>query len=108
MSDEANLDAYLRRINYAGSIAPTLETLQAVHRLHVSTIPFENLDPLAAFATLESVNDVPAVPVVRNKTHHIALVPQSGNVPQLPPELRDMLRYPPEVLSLSPAPSLVW
>ena len=46
MSDEANLDAYLRRINYSGSIAPTLETLQAVHRLHVSTIPFENLDPL--------------------------------------------------------------
>ena len=46
MTDEANLDAYLRRINYAGSIAPTLETLQAIHRLHVSTIPFENLDPL--------------------------------------------------------------
>jgi len=66
------------------------------------------LDPLAAFATLESVNDVPSVPVVRNKTHHIALVPQSGDVPQLPPELRDMLRYPPEILSLSPAPALVW
>ena len=46
MTDEANLDAYLRRINYAGSIAPTLETLQAIHRLHVNTIPFENLDPL--------------------------------------------------------------
>ena len=46
MSDEANLDAYLRRINYAGSIAPTLETLQAIHRLHVNAIPFENLDPL--------------------------------------------------------------
>jgi len=27
VSDEANLDAYLKRINYAGSIAPTLETL---------------------------------------------------------------------------------
>jgi hypothetical protein len=65
-------------------------------------------DPLAAFATLESVNDVPSVPVVRNKTHHIALVPQTGNVPQLPPELRDMLRYPAEILSLSPAPALVW
>ncbi|MBL8600113.1 MAG: arylamine N-acetyltransferase [Devosia sp.] len=46
MTDEANLDAYLRRINYAGSIAPTIETLQAIHRVHVSTIPFENLDPL--------------------------------------------------------------
>jgi N-hydroxyarylamine O-acetyltransferase len=46
LSDEANLDAYLRRINYAGSIAPTLDTLQAIHRLHPQHIPFENLDPL--------------------------------------------------------------
>ena len=46
VSDEANLDAYLRRINYAGSIAPTLETLDMVHRLHPAAIPFENLDPL--------------------------------------------------------------
>ncbi len=66
------------------------------------------IDPLAAFATLESVNDVPAVPVVRNKTHHIALVPQGGGAPPLPPELRDMLRFPPEILDLSPAPALVW
>jgi hypothetical protein len=66
------------------------------------------IDPLAAFATLESVNDVPAVPVVRNKTHHIALVPQGNGVPPLPPELRDMLRFPPEILALSPAPALVW
>ena len=66
------------------------------------------LDPLAAYATLESVNDVPAVPVVKNRTHHIALVPESGSVPQLPPELRDMLRYPPEILHLAPAPALVW
>ena len=66
------------------------------------------LDPVAAYATLESVNDVPAVPVVRNRTHHIALVPETGSVPQLPPELRDMLRYPPEILHLAPAPALVW
>jgi hypothetical protein len=66
------------------------------------------LDPVAAYATLESVNDVPAVPVVRNRTHHIALLPQSGGVPLLPPELRDMLRYSPEILRLAPAPALVW
>ena len=66
------------------------------------------LDPLAAYATLESVNDVPSVPVVRNRTHHIALVPHTGDVPQLPPQLRDMLRYPPEILSLQPAAALVW
>jgi N-hydroxyarylamine O-acetyltransferase len=46
VSDEANLDAYLKRINYSGSIAPTLETLQMLHRLHPAAIPFENLDPL--------------------------------------------------------------
>ncbi len=66
------------------------------------------LDPLAAYSTLESVNDVPAVPVIKNRTHHIALVPDSGGVPQLPAELRGMLRYAPEILSLAPAPSLVW
>lgn len=66
------------------------------------------LDPLAAYATLESVNDVPAVPVVKNRTHHIALVPAAGGVPQLPDELRGMLRYAPEILDLAPAPALVW
>ena len=66
------------------------------------------LDPVAAYATLESVNDVPAVPVVKNRTHHIALVPSTGDVPQLPAELRGMLRYAPEILDLAPAPALVW
>lgn len=66
------------------------------------------LDPVAAFATLESVNDVPSVPVVRNRTHHIALLPRGGGVPPLPPELRDMLRFPTEILNLSPAAALVW
>ncbi|HWA20358.1 MAG TPA: arylamine N-acetyltransferase [Devosia sp.] len=46
MSQEANLDAYLKRINYAGSIAPTLETLSLLHQLHPAAIPFENLDPM--------------------------------------------------------------
>jgi N-hydroxyarylamine O-acetyltransferase len=58
VSDEANLDAYLRRINYSGSIAPTLETLQAVHRLHVSTIPFENLDPLMELPVRLQLSDI--------------------------------------------------
>ena len=46
MSEEARLDAYLQRLDYAGSIAPTLETLETIHRLHPAAIPFENLDPL--------------------------------------------------------------
>ena len=66
------------------------------------------MDPMAAFATLEEVNDVPAVPVVRHRSHHVALMRSGGQVPELPPELRGMLRYPPEILALEPAPALVW
>jgi hypothetical protein len=66
------------------------------------------MDPIAAFATLEAVNDVPAVPVMRNRSHHIALMRIGGRVPELPAELRDMLRFSPEVLRLEPALSPVW
>lgn len=65
-------------------------------------------DPVAAFATLEAVNDVPAQPVVRNRAQHIALMRLGGAVPELPRELRDMLRFPPEALTLEPALSPVW
>ena len=65
------------------------------------------LDPLAAFATLEAVNDVPAVPIVKNRSQHIALMRQ-GDLPALPPELRAMLRFAPEMLTLEPVKQLVW
>jgi len=39
-----NVTAYLRRINYAGPAAPTLETLREIHRAHLFAVPFENLD----------------------------------------------------------------
>ena len=58
MSDEANLDAYLKRINYAGSIAPTLETLETVHRLHPAAIPFENLNPLMELPVRLGLSDL--------------------------------------------------
>ena len=46
MSDAAvDLDAYFRRIGYAGDRAPTLATLRTIHRLHPMAIPFEGLDP---------------------------------------------------------------
>jgi N-hydroxyarylamine O-acetyltransferase len=35
---------YLDRINYSGSLEPTLETLIALHRAHLQTIPYENLE----------------------------------------------------------------
>ncbi|GAB4227353.1 MAG: arylamine N-acetyltransferase [Elainellaceae cyanobacterium] len=45
-SDVINLDAYFQRIGYSGDRAPTLNTLQAIHRHHAETIAFENLTPL--------------------------------------------------------------
>ncbi|MFI8293819.1 arylamine N-acetyltransferase [Streptomyces sp. NPDC085614] len=42
--DELDLDAYLARIGYDGELAPTSDVLRALHRAHVDTIPFENLD----------------------------------------------------------------
>src|SRR5229473_915166 len=39
-----NVPAYLRRIRYTGPITATLETLRIIHRAHLETVPFENLD----------------------------------------------------------------
>ncbi|MGW7002210.1 arylamine N-acetyltransferase family protein [Streptomyces sp. NPDC054933] len=41
---ELDLDAYLGRIGYDGSLRPTLDTLRALHRGHLDAIPFENLE----------------------------------------------------------------
>lgn len=40
----AALDAYFARIGYAGPRTADLDVLTALHRAHVLTIPFENLD----------------------------------------------------------------
>ncbi|MFF9195988.1 arylamine N-acetyltransferase [Streptomyces sp. NPDC014779] len=42
--EELDLDAYLARIGHSGAVAPDLATLRAVHRAHVESLPFENLD----------------------------------------------------------------
>jgi N-hydroxyarylamine O-acetyltransferase len=40
-----NVPAYLDRINYAGGpTSATVETLRGLHRCHMLTVPFENLD----------------------------------------------------------------
>lgn len=36
--------AYLDRIGYSGSTEPTSNTLRAIHRAHMLSVPFENLD----------------------------------------------------------------
>jgi N-hydroxyarylamine O-acetyltransferase len=38
-----NLKAYLERINYTGSLAPTAETLRKLQLAHLLAVPFENL-----------------------------------------------------------------
>jgi|HubBroStandDraft_6_1064221.scaffolds.fasta_scaffold15692_4 N-hydroxyarylamine O-acetyltransferase len=39
-----DIPAYLDRIAYAGPIVPTLEVLRRLHRAHLLSVPFENLD----------------------------------------------------------------
>lgn len=47
------VDTYLTRIQYSGSREPTAETLIQLHRAHMLSVPFENLDiPLGTPITL--------------------------------------------------------
>jgi arylamine N-acetyltransferase len=39
-----NVSAYLNRIAYRGPTGPNSRTLRALHRAHLETVPFENLD----------------------------------------------------------------
>ena len=39
-----DVPAYLARIGYSGPTTPTAETLRGVHRAHMLSVPFENLD----------------------------------------------------------------
>lgn len=39
-----DVSAYLDRINYHGPLSPTPEVLRDLHRAHMFTVPFENLD----------------------------------------------------------------
>jgi N-hydroxyarylamine O-acetyltransferase len=50
MADAIDLNAYLARIGYHGSLAPSVSTLRALATAHVAAIPFENLDPLLRVA----------------------------------------------------------
>ncbi len=39
-----DVELYLQRINYRGSLVPNLDTLRSLHRAHMFSVPFENLD----------------------------------------------------------------
>src|SRR5271170_530754 len=41
---DMEVEAYLQRIHYQGSLAPSIESLRSLHRAHLLTVPFENLD----------------------------------------------------------------
>ncbi|NUS44403.1 MAG: arylamine N-acetyltransferase [Mycobacteriaceae bacterium] len=45
--DELDLDGYLARVGFDGPRTPSLATLRALQRAHVTTIPFENLELMA-------------------------------------------------------------
>lgn len=59
-------------------------------------------DPLASFATLPAENNFPRLPVWRDRHVHVAVLKSAAPLPELPSELRNMLRRPPERLVLSP------
>ena len=46
MREFIDLEAYLRRIDHVGAVAPQLSTLRALAIAHAAAIPFENLNPL--------------------------------------------------------------
>jgi N-hydroxyarylamine O-acetyltransferase len=60
VTEELDLEAYLTRIGYSGEPAPTVETLTALHRAHVLSIPFENLDILLGRPILLDIESLQA------------------------------------------------
>lgn len=42
--NDGELALYLERVGHSWNVRPNLETLRSLHRAHVTTIPFENLD----------------------------------------------------------------
>jgi N-hydroxyarylamine O-acetyltransferase len=59
-SPKLDLDAYLTRIGWSGECRPTVATLRAVHFAHVTSIPFENVQPLLGSAPSLAVPDLEA------------------------------------------------
>jgi N-hydroxyarylamine O-acetyltransferase len=54
MAKAIDVEAYLRRMEYDGGREPSAATLRALHRQHLFTVPFENLDiPLGAPIVLD-------------------------------------------------------
>jgi N-hydroxyarylamine O-acetyltransferase len=65
--ERLDVDAYLRRIDYAGDTAPTADTLAALHRAHLAAIPFENLDIVLGRGISVDIDSVQAKLVERRR-----------------------------------------
>lgn len=57
-AEHMNIDKYLQRINFDQSLAPTLETLRGIVLCHVTSIAFENLNPLLGMPVSLELADV--------------------------------------------------
>ncbi|MFI7501227.1 arylamine N-acetyltransferase [Streptomyces sp. NPDC049687] len=55
-----DLDAYFRRIGWGGDRRPDAATLRGVHRAHVRSLPFENLDPVRGVVPSLALGDLVA------------------------------------------------
>ena len=53
-----DLNEYFKRIGYAGSTEPSIETLRAIHLLHAQSIPFENLNPFLRIPVLLDIDSL--------------------------------------------------
>ncbi len=65
--NQLDLYAYLARIGYQGNAQPNLTTLRALHRAHIATIPFENLDVLLGRAVSVDLADIELKLVYRRR-----------------------------------------
>jgi N-hydroxyarylamine O-acetyltransferase len=62
-----DLEAYLRRIGYSGSLQASHATLAALHQAHATRIPFENLDILLGRPVRLDLNSLQAKLVMGNR-----------------------------------------
>jgi N-hydroxyarylamine O-acetyltransferase len=65
--ERLDLDAYLRRVGHDGDTAPTAQTLAALHRAHIASIPFENIDVLLGCGIAVDLDSVQAKLVERRR-----------------------------------------
>lgn len=64
---ELDLESYLHRIGYEGALTPNGQTLRLLHRAHIATIPFENLDVILGRGISVELADIQTKLVYRRR-----------------------------------------